>query len=112
MTIKCAKWCGRGCTEEEYNEAVTAADTLVEHLGKGWQPRVHENMGWFFSAVSLSGTVKVHVNPAGYTAYLGEAGSPGGSFTARGDTPRGAVVAVVRKAKAYVDKVSSWYAGL
>ncbi len=118
MTIKCAKWCGRGCTEEEYNDAVRRADQLVEHLGGmggRWVPRVMENMGWHSSVVSASGTVKVNVHTyngkSSYTAFVGSADTPGGQWAEHGDTPKGAVAAVIAKAKVNVKMVTSWLEG-
>lgn len=113
---KCSDWCGRGCTQEEYDLAVLNADKLVEQLGKGWVPRVHENMGWFFRAVSASGTIKVsvsvsHGNEEDFLAFIGEAGFPGGQFVGRGDTPKGAVAVVIQLAQVKRDELTKWMAG-
>ena len=47
---KCAKWCGRGCTEREWKEAVKAGRALAKACGPGWKARIHENLGWHYSA--------------------------------------------------------------
>lgn len=46
----CAPACGRGCTIMEYDAAVIAANELVAALGPAWETRVHENLGWHWSA--------------------------------------------------------------
>lgn len=56
------------------DEAKEEADWLVEQLGEGWKPYVHENLGWHYSA--KSGNVSVHEGHYGgkprgtYQAYL------------------------------------------
>lgn len=110
---KCADWCGGGCTQEEYDRAVLLADKLVEHLGEGWVPQITENLGWHARAVSASGTVKVCARgDRGYVAYLGDANFPGGRWVEYGDTPKGAVSAVMAQAKAEIDKLTGWLEGL
>lgn len=111
---KCSDWCGHGCTQEQYDLAVLNADKLVEQLGQGWVPRVHENMGWHYGVVSSSGTVKVSPISGrcdGFNAFIGEVGFPGGQFSKRGDTPKGAVAAVVRSAQVERDKLTEWLEG-
>lgn len=106
---KCAAWCGRGCTKEEYDQAVHTAKKIVEHLGTGWEPHVSENLGWHARAVSSSGVVKVHTSSGGrYLAFFGEPRFPGGDWSAHGDTPKGAVSAVVTKAVARRDELTEW----
>lgn len=110
---KCADWCGRGCTEEEYDQAVRAADRLVAQLGEGWKADVWENLGWHARAVSASGTVRVHISRGGgYYAFFGEVKVPGGRWWADGDTPKAAVSAVVAKVEAERDKLTAWLDGL
>ncbi|KKL19939.1 hypothetical protein LCGC14_2460420, partial [marine sediment metagenome] len=42
------KRCGRGCTQEEYEQTIRDADTLISLLPSGWKPRVSENLGWYY----------------------------------------------------------------
>lgn len=49
--IYCSPACGGGCTYAEYLSAKTKAAKLVKRLGRGWKPRVWENLGWHYQAV-------------------------------------------------------------
>lgn len=108
---RCAKWCGRGCTEGEYRAAQLAGRRLAERLGPGWTYEVHENLGWHYRAISPCGRIKVIGGGRHYTAFLGAAGEPGGTWAESGSTPRLAVIAVVHVARAavapYLDLVHS-----
>lgn len=101
--VFCAPFCGRKCTHKEYLAAKQGAADLVRKLGKGWKPRVWENMGWHYSAVSKDGRIKVHTHkypnsPRDYTAFLGDADSPGGRWAMHGSTPQAALRAVLKRA--------------
>lgn len=101
---KCAKWCGRGCTEEEYLEAKRDARALCKKLGPGWRSRVWENMGWHFNAVKGN----IHVIQSGdeYSTLMGENGtgemfwSPGKWFK----DPKKAVEHQLKLARQHVKK--------
>ncbi len=55
----CAPACGRGCTKSEYDRAVTLSNELVSRMkGKGWKPRVWENLGWHYEV--YNGYISVH----------------------------------------------------
>lgn len=88
---KCAKWCGRGCTVGMYLDAKEKGAALAKKLGKGWKPRIFENLGWHYEAVDKSGFWKVHATSPGcpadsqYIAYLG------GLFHGFGGTPKSAI---------------------
>jgi len=109
---RCAKWCGRGCTEQEYQQAVSGGTALARRLGKGWKSVVWENLGWHYQAVSPCRRLKVHPNGTGYTAFLGEASSPGGTWAEHGRTPESAIRAVVRVAKREVVSIAELVEGL
>jgi hypothetical protein len=47
-SIYCSSACGRGCTSAEYDLAVKKAAALAKRMGKGWKPRVWENLGWHY----------------------------------------------------------------
>lgn len=107
----CAPACGFGCTWQAYEAAVVAAGELVETLGKGWEPRVWENIGWHYAARTPDGRVKVH--PAGlrqngsrsYTAFVSTDDSGGGQWLGRGETPRGALVDVLTKVREDLERI-------
>lgn len=99
----CAPWCGRGCTWQEHQAAVASAARLIGRLGPGWKPRVWENLGWHYEAISKCGQVKV--SPSGkrsFIAFFGDAGRSGGAWSAHGPTPQKAVDVVVNAVKAQV----------
>ena len=113
MTKRCAKWCGSGCTEEAYQKARRGGAALAKQLGKGWKPRVWENMGWHFAAVSSCGRLEVHSHGGrSFTAYLGEADQPGGRWAEHGKTPKAAVKATVREGKRELAEVAALVEGL
>jgi hypothetical protein len=92
----CSPACGAGCTTAAFDEATKAADALAVSLGDGWKPRVWENLGWHYSAVSTCGRWKVYPSfwngkVEGYHALLGDADSLGGRWIKRGATPQEAI---------------------
>lgn len=100
--IRCAKWCGRGCTEEEYRRAVAGAARLVKRLGPGWRARVWENLGWHYCAVSRDGFWKLHGHGDGwFTAFLGECES-GGRWAESARSPALAIRKVIGRFAAEV----------
>lgn len=78
----CSSACGAGCLHVDFEWATAQAKALAEELGKDWKPRVHENLGWFCSAVNGYATVSsnlnwarngkqaVHGRKLSYTCYL------------------------------------------
>lgn len=101
--LRCARWCGRGCTEAEYRAARQTAARLARQLGRGWRPEVWENLGWHARAVSADGRLKVHLSRAGgrrsYAASLGPRESPGGRWAESARTAPAAVARVVAAAE-------------
>lgn len=93
--IYCAPACGGGCTLEAFNLATKRANILCARLGHGWRPRIWENLGWHYSAVSSCGRWKVHAHHhksgVTYSAFLGAADSPGGFWAESGETPEAAM---------------------
>jgi len=95
-TVKCAAWCGRGCTEAEYRAAVDRAAAIALELGPGWVPEIWENMGWHAAAVSACRRVRVydHVRrdgPTTYSALIGPPNEGGGKWSGGGERPQLAV---------------------
>ena len=111
---KCAKWCGGGCTQAQYDAAIVAAKVLSTSLGYGWKPRVWENLGWHYCAVSRNGFVKVHPffdwrvkKVTSYTAFIGDIVG-GGRYTGDGDTPEKAIAAAELEARKDHTAISTW----
>lgn len=63
----CSPRCGAHCTRAAFETATRKAAALCKRLGPGWEPRVWENMGWFYSA--QKGVTEVHANH--HHAYRG-----------------------------------------
>ena len=100
--IYCSPFCGAKCTYAAYQRAQSGGKALARALGKTWTFRVWENLGWHYCAISPCGRWKVHSNHrANYTAFLGEAGEPGGYWAEHGSTPQEAVMNT--RAKAYAE---------
>ncbi len=113
MKKRCASWCGHGCTEEQYQKAVRRGAALAKQLGKRWKPRVWENLGWHFSAVSPCGRLEVHRDgERSFTAYLGEPNSPGGRWAEGAGSAAAAVKAVVREGRRELAEVTALVEGL
>lgn len=70
----CAPACGGGCTKAAYDAAVKRSRALAKRMGKGWVPRVWENLGWWYEA--HKGVLVIHPNDQrhgktkDYTAFL------------------------------------------
>lgn len=114
---KCARWCGRGCTQAEYDAAREAARALAARLGPGWKGNVWENLGWHYQAVSRKGFVKV--NPVidgnqrkrpivAYTCFIGEKNFPGGRYAENGKTPEQAIKNAAALAAADYAALGEW----
>jgi hypothetical protein len=118
MTRRCADWCGRGCTEEEYQkawkDAVALARDLTVDVTMVWNPRVWENLGWWYSAVSTCGRLEVIPSKTdkGCHAYLRPAGGGGGRWCRYGKTPEQAVKNVIAEARREIDHLQAIIEGL
>jgi hypothetical protein len=97
--IYCAPFCGGNCTHAAFERATAAAGEVVKQLGSDWEPRVWENLGWHWSAVSRDGLIKIHGYPDGtFAAFLGE-NPAGGRWVGHGHTPIAAVADVLLPAR-------------
>jgi len=109
----CSSACGGGCTRESYEKAHEVSKKLASRLGKGWTPRVWENLGWHYCVISPCKRIKVHYNNVNsYTAYLGVPDSVGGSWAENGKTPESAIQKTVAAAKTELKKIGACIAGL
>lgn len=98
----CSPACGAGCTWDAYSKARRSAAKLARELGKGWKPDVWEweCLGWHWQVVKDGLKISAWtVNGVkGYTASLGEPGSPGGRWSKYGESPRAAIENVIAEA--------------
>lgn len=51
--VYCSPRCGFKCTRAAFNQAHEEAAALCKELGEGWEPRIWENWGWNYEAVSI-----------------------------------------------------------
>jgi hypothetical protein len=112
--IYCAPACGRGCTKAAYERAQKKAAALAKRLGPRWKPRVWENLGWHYSAISPCGSIKVHSSyPEGemWTAYFGPEAT-GGKWAESGKTPWEAIDAVVATGREYETEIRRLFSGI
>lgn len=111
--VRCETWCGRGCTKKEHDRAARLALATSRALGPKWVPALNHNMGWYASAVSSCGRVRVSANvwwkdkSVSYTAFLGE-----GKWAEQGETPRKAVLKVYEVATAELNRLNAVLRGL
>jgi hypothetical protein len=103
--VYCSPSCGGGaqwgCTVIAHDKAKRAVAALCLAIGGAnskWKPRVWENLGWHYCAISPCGRIKVHPGHAtGYLAFLGEADSSGGRWVERARTPKAAIRKVIAR---------------
>ena len=88
--IYCSPACGCGCQRDAFEKATRAARNLAEQLGGGWLPRVWENMGWHWAVVlgPEGGAYRLRGGVGGWSLMHGP-------HLVHGDTPRGAIFAMV-----------------
>lgn len=114
----CSPACGGSCTQAAHDKAQREASKLAKRLGKGWKPRVWENLGWHYKAISPCGRIKVHTwkingKDFGYHAFLGKPDFAGGRWaSAMWETPQEAVEEVIRLAKEDVAEIQKAIEGL
>ena len=94
-TLRCAKWCGAGCTQRMYEAAQKRAAQMIRALGKGWRAEVFENCGWHAAVRSDAGHVTVYdgfPHRVAYSAFISyEPNDSGGRYVGHGATPQAAV---------------------
>ena len=77
------------CKKADYDRCVADSARWAKELGKGWEPRVHENLGWHWSLVK--GPIHLHQTydrsridaPPHYLDHWFTTGT----FSGEGDTP-------------------------
>lgn len=98
--VYCSSGCGGSCTFAAYQRAKENAASLTRKLGKGWEPRVWENLGWHYGAGDLSGRLNVYPTSTGtWSAFMHTQPGHGGRWVETRRTPRGAVDAAKRQAR-------------
>lgn len=74
--VYCAPFCGANCTWAAFQDATKKAKDMARKLGPGWEPRVSENMCWYWGATK--GVMIVYASrnhggdkrrPGEYTCY-------------------------------------------
>lgn len=118
----CAPGCGGGCKYAAFELATQRATELATRLGPKWKPRVHENLGWHYWAMSSCGRIRVNeywniphndhlveklatLVPNYYRALMNTHGGAGGRWTASADTPEEAIRAALGAAQSERDEL-------
>lgn len=109
--IYCAPFCGYRCTWAAFQKATRDAQALCKRLGKGWQPRVWENLGWHYSAIDASSYWKVNASKyrgevIGYLAFFGVPEPSGGRWAEHGKTPEEAIANMQRRVRGEVRELA------
>lgn len=104
----CSPECGGGkfCRKEWYDKAVSDADALCARLGQGWEPIVHENLGWHYRV--RKGAVKVYDDSRDvprFSAWIEVPGVP--QIIASGPTPEDAIGYAVQDARTMMARLSN-----
>lgn len=90
--VYCSPACGYGCTWAAFTEATRASAKLAKQLGPAWEPRVWDNLGWWWE-VRVAG-LNVSLDGAGEWMALF------GAHSAHAKTAKGAIRSVLRRATA------------
>lgn len=92
---------------EAHREA-TALCLTLGGVSTKWRPRVWENLGWHYGAISPCGRLKVypHIH-AGYHAFLGSEDSSGGRWVESGRTAQAAIRKVVARGMSERDVIDA-----
>lgn len=90
----CSPACGGRCTWAAFQKAKRAAAALQKALGPGWEPRVWENLGWYYCVNATGKSLSVYpVSDRRYHANWY------GWWIGDGSTPQSAIAAAVEEAK-------------
>ena len=113
--VICAEWCGGGCTQNGYDQAMKLAKSVAQVLGPNWVPFINENLGWYPYAQTKCGRLRVAIDKRTlsggarglyYTAYLGE-NPPGAHWVESASNPRQAVLMVIDQAKERLERIGA-----
>lgn len=108
VRIYCSPACGRLCTRKEYEQALTLAKSMCKALGSDWTEGVHENLGWFSTAIHK--TLPARITPFKYNGrirdYSCDICVEGRQFLASGPTPKKALDAAIKHMTSERDLIS------
>lgn len=95
----CSPGCGRGCLYEEYLRTQTDGEKMGAGMGKNWEPRIWENLGWQVSLDHKTAPVSIHLNgPRNYTCFF----YSDTQFLGEGSTPKATLENAIDMAKLHV----------
>lgn len=106
----CGDKCGCGCTREQYDKAVEAAQNGEDRMkASGWEGNVWENCGWHWSLVKdiEHEHWQLRPNRAGKWECYSYGTTPQ-VWTAGYDTPEEAVAAAVDELQKHLKQVASY----
>lgn len=94
----CSPACGANCSRAAYESAAQKAAALVARLGSRFKPRVWENLGWHYGAVSTCDRLYIRERDTrSYSCFLNDK-TPSGRWVGEGTTPQAAIADARRKA--------------
>lgn len=104
----CSPSCGgRWCRKEWYDRAVHKAQALALRMGDGWEPRVHENLGWHYCVVRGITTIREYEFPDGPANYSARIEPSGRQFIVTGiDTPEKALRLAQHEAREFLRELA------
>lgn len=107
----CSPACGLGCTKAAYEHAVKSAAALADRLGDGWEPVVHENLGWFWSAAKGNAQVSPNERQGKVESYWCSI-MTATQFCATAETPEDALGFAIQDARTAAQKIAADCAAL
>lgn len=106
--VYCSPACGANCSLKEYDRAIKNAVRLNKELKEfGWEPHVHENLGWHYCIRKGENKIYQHGNECTAYIYLG-----GKQFVASGKTPKKALKAAISMAQSLARGITEDVVGL
>lgn len=102
--IYCSPWCGGNCTKASFDSVTERAEKLAKHMGPGWRPIVHENLGWHGRVVKgreALAEITFDRKRDGYTAWV----QTRPQFIVRGTNAKAALAEALRQADEHVKNV-------
>ncbi len=106
-TIYCSPLCGGGCTHVAFENATRQAKVFARIMGKGFKPRVWENLGWHWEIKSKCERLSISSsNGESFLAMLNTTPNSGGRWIAYATTPKLAAKRVLKLAKQELNEIN------
>lgn len=96
--VYCSPACGGNettCTKAKYDQAVKKSNALAKRMGRGWQTKVWENLGWYYKV--FNGILEIYPPQRKGDTYSGWVQSLPAQYIAHEKTPEEAIAKAVRE---------------